>query len=777
MERDEWCKAILDGCRTRRKSDARLRRGTVTAKQYMEEVKIEKKQRELKKQSDMSEEQDDPFSGLDCSLNLNLPSSIIKQAPHKKEVVRRRSQTVTSSIESPGSTKSLKRGKCVTDTSKKRSSIFYVHPATTDVTTPFVLPVMEMDSLVVANRSPSELLDLMTTELESLAEYVLPTTTGKSRVDMIVTRMGNIISALRQRTIEQEDGENHQDCLSPSSIGSSHSLPSERVADESSDSCSIVSSDELCTRESPSETLATSAHSDTQSVPHHNNFSEVDATTTCRTEETSGQTSYITEVTQSDIDNSSTFQITLSSSILEATPTIALPPPCPQSVPFPEASPSVLSQRVPIPPLPPAAPPPPLPPGAPPPPPPPGITGFGATQLALPALPVRRPTRKMKRFHWNLIAPAAVQSSVWLDVAKKEITDDIDFAQLEKLFSAETQDMKKTNIVKKEALKSLLDNTRSRNIEIFLPRFPLKVELLELELDQQLNVIDGSTKLNVEHIVALKRFQPTQEEKEMYKKYAGDKTQLTLADTFLLKLIEVPMLSMRLDLVFTIREFPVNMDEFQPTLELAWTACHELDKSEEFLEVLRYVLAIGNYLNAGTPKGNAYGFQLKYLPKLMEFRGQERTSLLDFLVQQLHAKKTELLAMPSGLQAVAKASEISIVSILAEIEVMGNELDKIEQNGSQVAQHPQVYQKAGQHLQKEVKQFVSSYRVRLEELDRKAQEMNATYHKLLTKFGEQSIDSEDFFSTISQFLLQFKKVVQERLPCTTGPRLAGLAIS
>jgi hypothetical protein len=273
MERDEWCKAILDGCRTRRKSDARLRRGTVTAKQYMEEVKIEKKQRELKKQSDMSEEQDDPFSGLDCSLNLNLPSSIIKQAPHKKEVVRRRSQTVTSSIESPGSTKSLKRGKCVTDTSKKRSSIFYVHPATTDVTTPFVLPVMEMDSLVVANRSPSELLDLMTTELESLAEYVLPTTTGKSRVDMIVTRMGNIISALRQRTIEQEDGENHQDCLSPSSIGSSHSLPSERVADESSDSCSIVSSDELCTRESPSETLATSAHSDTQSVPHHNNFS------------------------------------------------------------------------------------------------------------------------------------------------------------------------------------------------------------------------------------------------------------------------------------------------------------------------------------------------------------------------------------------------------------------------------------------------------------------------------------------------------------------------
>ena len=31
-----------------------------------------------------------------------------------------------------------------------------------------------------------------------------------------------------------------------------------------------------------------------------------------------------------------------------------------------------------------------------------------------------------------------------------------------------------------------------------------------------------------------------------------------------LQLIEVPMLAVRLDLLFTIREFPANMEEFQP---------------------------------------------------------------------------------------------------------------------------------------------------------------------------------------------------------------------
>ena len=33
---------------------------------------------------------------------------------------------------------------------------------------------------------------------------------------------------------------------------------------------------------------------------------------------------------------------------------------------------------------------------------------------------------------------------------------------------------------------------------------------------------------------------------------------------FISQLIEVPMLSVRLDLLFTIREFPANMDEFEP---------------------------------------------------------------------------------------------------------------------------------------------------------------------------------------------------------------------
>ena len=42
---------------------------------------------------------------------------------------------------------------------------------------------------------------------------------------------------------------------------------------------------------------------------------------------------------------------------------------------------------------------------------------------------------------------------------------------------------------------------------------------------------------------------------------------------------------------------------------------------------------------------------------------------------------------------------------------------------------------------------------------------------LQVKFGErQGMDSEDFFSTISQFLMQFRKVALENLPPFCSPR-------
>ncbi len=61
-------------------------------------------------------------------------------------------------------------------------------------------------------------------------------------------------------------------------------------------------------------------------------------------------------------------------------------------------------------------------------------------------------------------------------------------------------------MIKKIEMKTLLDTTRSRNIEIFLPTFPYSLGKLTGNLDKQLNVVTETSDLALDHIIALKRF-------------------------------------------------------------------------------------------------------------------------------------------------------------------------------------------------------------------------------------------------------------------------------
>ena len=64
-------------------------------------------------------------------------------------------------------------------------------------------------------------------------------------------------------------------------------------------------------------------------------------------------------------------------------------------------------------------------------------------------------------------------------------------------------------------MKTLLDTTRSRNIEIFLPSFPVSLSSLDKELNALLNCINENSPLKIEHIVALKRYVHSHDISEM----------------------------------------------------------------------------------------------------------------------------------------------------------------------------------------------------------------------------------------------------------------------
>lgn len=66
-------------------------------------------------------------------------------------------------------------------------------------------------------------------------------------------------------------------------------------------------------------------------------------------------------------------------------------------------------------------------------------------------------------------------------------------------------------------------------------------------------------------------------------------------------------------------------------LELAVVGIRDNKKLKEFIA---YVLKIGNYLNARTPKGKAMSFSIDLLPQLASIKsvGKSKISVMEFLI-------------------------------------------------------------------------------------------------------------------------------------------------
>ena len=46
------------------------------------------------------------------------------------------------------------------------------------------------------------------------------------------------------------------------------------------------------------------------------------------------------------------------------------------------------------------------------------------------------------------------------------------------------------------------------------------------------------------------------------------------------------------------------------------TACEEVRHSKKFAEILELILLLGNVMNSGSRNGQAFGFEISFLPKV-----------------------------------------------------------------------------------------------------------------------------------------------------------------
>jgi len=105
------------------------------------------------------------------------------------------------------------------------------------------------------------------------------------------------------------------------------------------------------------------------------------------------------------------------------------------------------------------------------------------------------------------------------------------------------------------------------------------------------------------------------------------------------------------------------------------SACYQLRAYEPLKTILGCVLAFGNYLNGGTPRGQADGFILSILPKIADTKSvfDKNTTLLSYLVRHIYSQRPTLLAM-GALPELAEAGKIPFSEVEGALNQLGADI-------------------------------------------------------------------------------------------------------
>jgi hypothetical protein len=158
-------------------------------------------------------------------------------------------------------------------------------------------------------------------------------------------------------------------------------------------------------------------------------------------------------------------------------------------------------------------------------------------------------------------------------------------------------------------------------------------------------------------------------------------------ERFMLMLLDVPDFDLRVrvwSLLHYLEQAPARLARATVDCRMA---AGKLRASPGVERLLATTLCVGNYLNSGTPRGRADGFDLETLTKLGKLRASPQQTLLDFIVTQLEEASPpqlrNMFAPSMEFDAVRTARKHHIRELRDELNTLINQttsyLPRLEQ--------------------------------------------------------------------------------------------------
>ncbi|GAA6234570.1 FH2 domain-containing protein 1-like [Lates japonicus] len=411
------------------------------------------------------------------------------------------------------------------------------------------------------------------------------------------------------------------------------------------------------------------------------------------------------------------------------------------------------------PPPPVAAPPPPPPPLPPPPPPPipPLLPGLGD-----PTGGGLRKKKRVRSFFWKTIPEEQVKgrANLWTQ-GRVQQQYQIDVQTIEELFGQnDCQSNSKAPPTRGERIRSsfretkeevsILDAKRGMNVGIFLKQFKRSNQMIVDDIRH-----GNSEPYGVEPLRELLKLLPETEEVKKLKSYRGDVSKLSLADSFIYLLIQLPSYTVRIESMLLKEEFPGVCEAMKTDIRILRSATKELMCCEELHAVLHLVLQAGNILNAGGYAGNAVGFKLSSLLSLADTKANKPgMNLLHFVALEAQKKDERLLEFPLKLSHVQAAARISLETLDAELKWLMTRTRSVEES---VQRDTELLQQLDSFLQSATSSLCS--------LRGSRQQLRKEGSELIDFFCEDrdTFRLDDCFSIFHTFCSRFTNAVKENM--------------
>ncbi|KAJ3364231.1 hypothetical protein HDU91_002664 [Kappamyces sp. JEL0680] len=206
----------------------------------------------------------------------------------------------------------------------------------------------------------------------------------------------------------------------------------------------------------------------------------------------------------------------------------------------------------------------------------------------------------------------------------------------------------------------------SRSIEIFLAA--TRKSPLEL-VDAILKV--NSAILNLDVISRIQSLLPPPDVLDSLLAYKGPTEDLGKAEAFILALFAIPRIQVRLRCLAYYHRFAEEYSLIIPDITIVRAAVQEVQASEKLKIILQLVLVTGNFLNAGTFRGNARAFKIKSLLNLKDTASNgsgASPTLLHFLARALEKLDGDYVNFMNDMPNVEAASRVSINSLSESVK-------------------------------------------------------------------------------------------------------------